>query len=615
MSGTAWGSRFRRRLAGEPLETRLLLASLWQAAPNPYDVDNSGLVAALDVLLVVNDINQQGVRSLPDSQEAGYSGPWCDVNGDGRMSALDALLIVNVINQNPDPPSLSAGLAEASDPNGDEVVLSSQVVYTGVTAANAHVALQLVDGNQAVETVRVSADAQGRFEINTTLPAAINHVRLQVTDVRGRQVATERVTKVGDVVAAWNAAFLEVVRETTNVLSTGILLKPPPPMVSKYLAMVHGAMFDAINATTGNYHGYAFESAQVFSQASPVAAAAQAAHVVSAAVYSTAEQLHQWDVSLAEILASIPDGDTKTAGLALGTQVGQAMLAARAEDGSAATSSYSPSTQIGRWQPTAPSFEQATLPQWPEVTPFAMTSGAQFRPAPPPTLDSQAYADSLQQVMSLGSRTSSARTADQTDIARFWADGGGTATPPGHWNQIAIDNILQADLNLEASARTMALLNYALADAGISSWDAKYYYDLWRPITAIHQANQDGNSLTTADGLWQPLLVTPAFPTYTSGHSTFSGAAAAVLTELLGDQISFSSRADRGSSGAWPPLDDVSSLSVRSFDSFWDAAQEAGMSRIYGGIHFSFDNLAGLESGAAVGQWALEQLLLPKTAP
>lgn len=592
----------------ENLEPRRLLTGLWQAASNPYDVDSSGLVAALDVLHIANDLNQKGTRQLPANKPVDFSGPLCDVSGDGVLSALDALLVVNVINKYPDAPTLTLELASLADPNRDQVVLSNQVVYEGRTTSESKITIEFLEGEQVLRSAEVLADQHGIFSYQTNLPSAINQLRFTVADLRGRQIATERVTRVGDVTTSWNAALLEMARESTNVLSTGILVKPPPPMIARYLAMVHGAMFDAMNATTGIYHGYAF-STQSPMAASPVSAAAQAAHTVASHLYPTPHQVELWDATLNEILATVPDGPAKTTGLQLGRQAAEAMIAKRANDGSELSSDYSPTNEAGRWNPTPPSFIEATLPQWPNVTPFALTNGDQFRPAAPPALDSQLYAAAVDEVMLIGAKSSSLRTVEQTEIANFWADGGGTATPPGHWNEIAVDVALSQGLSAFETARLFALLNFALADAGISSWDAKYHYDMWRPIDAIREAAQDGNHATQPVSDWEPLLITPSFPTYTSGHSTFSGAAASVLTAVFGDNFAFTARADRGSSGQWPPSNDTSLLDVRSFTSFWDAAQEAGDSRIYGGIHFRFDNTAGLDSGALVGTWVINHAL------
>jgi hypothetical protein len=221
-----------------------------------------------------------------------------------------------------------------------------------------------------------------------------------------------------------------------------------------------------------------------------------------------------------------------------------------------------------------------------------MTSGGQFRPLSPPGLDSDRWASDYNLTKELGSATSMIRTMEQTAIARFWADGAGTVTPPGHWNVIAQDIAEQQGTTLEENARLFALLNIAEADAGIVSWDCKYQFEFWRPITAIVNGDLDPRADTEEDPEWTPLLVTPPFPEYTSGHSTFSSAAAAVLAGFFGsDDVAFTTESE-----------DLPGV-VRSFTSFSGAANEAGMSRIYGGIHFPSANEAGLSSGAALGAY------------
>ncbi|MCC6508387.1 MAG: phosphatase PAP2 family protein [Pirellulaceae bacterium] len=596
-------------LSFETLEGRSLLASDWQSSPNPLDVDSSGLVIPLDVLLIVNDINQNGVRALPAQRPVDYTGALCDTNGDGILSGLDALQVINVINQFPAEPSLEVKLT--SDLNGDQVVLASEFEYELKATPNATIRVERFEGEQALLFSQATASETGSVTIHVQLVEPITHFRFTVSDPRGRSLATERIVRLGDAVTSWNAAMLATVRHTTAPSSTipGLLIKPPPPMVAKYLAMVHGAMFDAINAVDRQFESYLF-SGSAQPGASAVAAAATAAHRVASELYDTPDELVLWDKTLAEVMATVPEGTAKSAGIQVGEQAAAAMLADRANDGSSTTVTYSPGTQPGQWRPTAPDFTAATLPQWPGVKPFAMTEGDQFRPGPVPALTSADYAAAVDEVRRLGDTASTQRTVDQTVIAKFWADGGGTSTPPGHWNQIAIDVGLQQDQTLIENARMMALLNYALADAGIASWDAKYAYNVWRPIDAIRLADTDGNAATDANGNWTPLLNTPSFPAYTSGHSTFSAAAAAVLTELFGN-ISFSSRADIGSTGVWPPAEDIAPLPVRSFTSFTQAALEAGMSRIYGGIHFSFDNIAGQASGQQIGQLVMGTLLQP----
>jgi hypothetical protein len=204
-------------------------------------------------------------------------------------------------------------------------------------------------------------------------------------------------------------------------------------------------------------------------------------------------------------------------------------------------------------------------------------------------------------VKAVGGTGSTVRTADQTAYARFWSDlPGVTFTPPGHWNQIAEDAAMSRRLSLPAEARLFALLDIALADAGISCWETKNFYDFWRPVTAIREGNSDGNPLTVGDPTWTPLWATPAFSSYASGHATFSAAAAAVLDSVFGATFAFT---DTG--------DPTEGLAPRHFIGFDQAAAEAAASRMYGGIHFRFDNETGLRVGGEVGQYVLQHELLP----
>jgi PAP2 superfamily len=207
------------------------------------------------------------------------------------------------------------------------------------------------------------------------------------------------------------------------------------------------------------------------------------------------------------------------------------------------------------------------------VTPFAIPTSDFFRPNGPPALESTKYAADYNEVKALGADDKCTRTPDQTKIALFWADGAGTVTPPGHWNVIAQDVVTTRRNTMRQNARLFALLNVAMADAAICAWDAKYHYNFWRPVTAIRNGGTDGNPATAADPNWSSLITTPPFPDYISGHSTFSGAAAAVLSFFYGrTRIPFTTGSDA--------LPDV----VRHFRSFLDAAREAALSRMYGGF-------------------------------
>jgi membrane-associated phospholipid phosphatase len=239
------------------------------------------------------------------------------------------------------------------------------------------------------------------------------------------------------------------------------------------------------------------------------------------------------------------------------------------------------------------------------VTPFATTSATQFGPPAPPLINSPEYAAAVDEVQRLGSLNSTERTTEQTEIALFWADGGGTSTPAGHWNQIAADIALGQAGSLWENSRLFAALNTAMADAGIAAWTAKYSYDLWRPVDAIRRGDTDGNDATAVDPSWTPLLRTPPFPSYISGHSSFSGAAESVLAAAFGANLHFTTRADGHTGFTQRPLSD-SLITTRSFDSFAEAADEAGQSRVYGGIHYQFDNQAGLAMGRQIGTFVID---------
>jgi membrane-associated phospholipid phosphatase len=390
-----------------------------------------------------------------------------------------------------------------------------------------------------------------------------------------------------DIVLDWNAAALNAIRTAST----------PPPPASRNLAILHVAIHDAVSGLGQRYDTW-MRHAGAPRNASPEAAATTAAHGVMVALY--ASQSATFDALNATILAGIADGERKTRGIAWGTQVAREVLAARADDGSGNTAPYLGSNEPGRWRPHV-SFggivRPALLPLWGRVVPFGLRSGRQFRPEAPPPLRSLHWAFDTLHVQLLGERSSPFRTADQTEVARFWGYGPATATPPGHWNQVAQVVAAARSRSLADQAQAFALLNIALADAAIVSWDCKYEFGLWRPITAIPLADQDGNPFTFPDPNWQPLLETPPFPEYTSGHSTFSGAAAAVLGDLYGDRTGFTVGSD-----------DLPGVR-RSYRSFTEAAWESGLSRIYGGIHYMSANVNGLITGWQTGRYVTDNLL------
>lgn len=393
-----------------------------------------------------------------------------------------------------------------------------------------------------------------------------------------------------DVVTEWNAAALNAIRAQ----------RMNPPQASRAMAIAHAAIHDALNGIEPAYRAYAI--------AGPGPAGANRDAAIAAAGYNTLRMLFtNADVQTTNLLAlynaqlaNIPDSASKTAGVTWGQSVAEALLALRASDGSTNIVPYTPQNTPGYWRPTPPANAPALLPGWGNVKPFTMISGAQFRPQAPPVIDGATYAYELNTVKAYGGTVSAVRTANQTEIALFWDDGAGTTTPPGHWNLIAQEISVSRNLSVPENARLFALLNLAAADAAICAWDAKYAFNLWRPITAVQLADTDGNPETEPDPTWTPLIPTPPFPEYTSGHSTFSRSAATVLAAIFGtDAIPFTI----GSDGT-PNV-------TRSFPSFGTAADEAGISRLFGGIHWPSGNLHAQTAGWRLGIQAARYFLQP----
>ncbi|MGH9934841.1 MAG: vanadium-dependent haloperoxidase, partial [Blastocatellia bacterium] len=354
---------------------------------------------------------------------------------------------------------------------------------------------------------------------------------------------------------------------------------------SRIYAMTHAAIHDALNAIDRRNKPYALNR-RAEPGASPEAAVAAAARDVLVAQLPT--QQSNLDAAYATSLSSIADGPAKTNGVAIGQAAAAAILALRSADGSAAPAPYTPGTGPGAYQLTPPDFAPAVLPAWGGVTPFALISGAQFRPARPEFFDltSAEYADDYTEVKSIGELNSATRTAEQSQIARFWYEGS-----PNGWNRIARVVSARQELDPWQNARLFGLLNFAMADGFIAGFDAKYHYNFWRPITAIRAGETDDNPATVADPAWTAFLITPASPDYPSTHSILGAAAAEALTRFFGtDTIDFTT-----TSGA--PFPGI----TRSYRSFSQAAQENADSRVYAGIHYRTACSDGLKMGRKIG--------------
>ena len=405
----------------------------------------------------------------------------------------------------------------------------------------------------------------------------------KATSARGKHAV--RREESGQPVIDWNQLLLSIVNTPGA--------QPANIQPTRNFAIVHAAIYDAVTAIDRTHEPYLI-SVRAPRDASESAAADAAARTALDGLYPA--QQSTIDAQYTAELAKVASGPAKDQGVRLGDEVAADLLAIRANDGSNTTPpAFVPGSAPGDYRPTPLNFPTPVFTTWGQVTPFVLDRGDQFRPAPPPALTSDAYAAALNEVQSLGSATSTTRTADQTEIGKFWA-------PPiqNFWNQIAETVAGTQHSDLPTTARLFAALNLSFADSAIAFYDAKYTYQLWRPVTAIRLADTDGNPNTTADPNWVPLAGnTAADPSYPGAHSTISAAGADVLASFYGDNQSFSLV-----SSALPGV-------TRSFTSFSGAAQEAGLSRIYAGQHTRLDHEAGLTLGHRVAGFVLDNALLP----
>ena len=414
-----------------------------------------------------------------------------------------------------------------------------------------------------------------------------------------------------------------------------------PGRSSRAMAIVHLAMFDALNAIEGEYKGYATIGPAPFGT-SMKAAIAQAAHDTLVALFSA--QAPSFDEELAEDLAEIPDGRLKTNGVALGRQTAAAILAARADDGSQHPESrvgieFLTSNDPGKWRQDPVSLIPLALGvSWGNVTPFVLERGDQFRIPPPPALDSREYAVAFEEVKILGGDgivTPTTRTSEQTQIGIYWAYDGtpSLCAPPRLYNQIAmrIAQKMGTDRNALELARLLALVNVAMADAGVAIWESKYHYQYWRPVTGIREADEqtgptgrgDGNPATAGDRTYSPLGApasnltgpnfTPPFPAYPSGHAGFGGALFEMLRNFYRtDRIAFSFVSDEFNGVTKDNAGTVRPLVERRFSSLSQAEKENAQSRIYLGIHWSFDATEGIKQGNRVADYVFKHALHPR---
>jgi hypothetical protein len=384
-----------------------------------------------------------------------------------------------------------------------------------------------------------------------------------------------------------------------NVIAVRTMQTGEPLLgASRGVAMAQVAVFDALNAIKPRYKSY-FLKGSSQPEASPISTISAAAHATLVALYPA--QQETLDRELADTLAAVPAGRPRDAGVALGRQAAQAVLQARANDHMFDQVDYTPATDAGAWQPTSgdgiapwldprgPDFVPAIGPGWGRVTPFVLERGSQFRPGPPPNLSSETYAQDFAEIVELGSAKSATRTSEQTETALLWWSTGTVL-----WNQPAQQLVISQGFDALRAAHAFALLNVMIVDAAIACWDAKYTYNQWRPITGIRNADIDGNPATAPDLAWTPLMWTPPFPDYPSGHSVVGAAAARALIHSFGPRPGGFTLTGAGGR-------------VHRYEDFEQAVQEVIDARVWGGAHWRSSDTLGVELGNRIADYVLSR--------
>jgi hypothetical protein len=389
-----------------------------------------------------------------------------------------------------------------------------------------------------------------------------------------------------DPIIQWNRSLLAIVRTPGA--------QPATIHPTRSFAILHAAIYDAVNAIDQTHASYAVRLSGVSRHASQAAAADAAAHDVLVALYPSLTST--LDATLQQSLTLVPDGVAKKEGIRIGQTVAQAILSLRSNDGAnQAPLPYVFGTAPGDYQSTPPNFpKQPQFTHWRNVTPFALKRADQFRPGRPPALTGDRYADDVDQVQSVGVSGGTAATPDEALTGRFW-----NGAIQNYWNEIAQTASLDRHLTIAQKARLFALLNLSVADGVIAFYDAKYTYNRWRPVTAIRAGGTDDNPETAPDANWLPEVGnTTADPAYPGAHAVISTAAAAVLTAVLQrDHLDFAVTSE-----VLPGVE-------RSFASFSAAATEATESRIFAGVHFRNDLTSGHRLGRDVADFVLDHFL------
>jgi hypothetical protein len=384
----------------------------------------------------------------------------------------------------------------------------------------------------------------------------------------------------GNVITDWD-------EKAVSVLQTGTV--PPPPTAFRAMAILHVAMFDAVNSIEPRYKPYKTRLSATPDTSKEAAAATAAAAVLVKLVPDAAADVQS---TLTSYLATLPDGDTKSKGIELGQDVAAKILEAREKDGASTADAYRPKTKPGAYIPTPITVGW----QFATMTPFALASPSQFRAKPPPSLKSTEWARDYNEIKSLGAKNSTKRTARQTEDARFWLLVG-----PRAYNPLPRQIVIAKNMDLLESARFMAFFSVAAVDAVIAVFEAKYKYEFWRPITAIRNGDIDGNPATERDASWQPIDATPMHPEYPCAHCIISSSVVAVIEGLLGsDEIP-----EVALTSPFVPGVTHRFTNLRAY------TEEVANARICAGFHYRFSTIAGREMGQKIGAYIVKSVMQP----
>jgi len=379
-----------------------------------------------------------------------------------------------------------------------------------------------------------------------------------------------------DVITDWNE----------KAVSAGYTARVTPGVSARNIAMVHIAMFEALNSIEPRYTPYRKQFTAAPGVSREVAAAAAAHHILVREYPAQAKEL---DKALEASLAAVSDEQAKMDGIRLGEEAARAIRLERSTDSADAPNTYRPYTTAGKYVPT----DFPVMSSWGAVRPFGLKTASQFRPAAPYALTSTQWAKDYAEVKKMGGKNGAARTAEQTDIARFW-----TLVGPATYNPIARQLSAAKGLDMIENARLFALFSIAAADAGVAIFEAKYKYNFWRPVTAIRNGDLDSNNATERDPRWEPFIRTPMHPEYPCAHCTFQSTAASVLEAFFGsDSATF-----RLTSSTAPGV-------TRSFNKLSNYVAEVVNARVYDGVHYRTSGEAGATMGRKIGQYTVENFL------